>query len=284
MKAIILVNPYACTEQEAYQPRRIAEELTALGVEVQILKNAWQGGIGETFQVPACDFAVCLDKDKYFPRMLEAHGIRLFNCARAVELCDDKLLTMIALEGKVPMPETIPAPLCYRAGSDVENEFPAERLGYPLVVKECYGSFGKQVYLARNREALFALQRKLCLRPHLYQKFIAESAGRDLRVIAVGGEPVAAMRRINEGDFRSNLALGGRGEKAEIDGDVRTLCKIVTDALGLDYCGIDLLFGREGYLVCEVNSNAFFGGIERVTHVNVARIYAEYMLRFVTST
>ncbi|MDE6667605.1 MAG: RimK family alpha-L-glutamate ligase, partial [Clostridia bacterium] len=45
-----------------------------------------------------------------------------------------------------------------------------------------------------------------------------------------------------------------------------------------DYCGIDVLYGENGgYLVCEVNSNAFFGGIERVTGVNVARLYAEYI-------
>jgi len=45
----------------------------------------------------------------------------------------------------------------------------------------------------------------------------------------------------------------------------------------LDYCGVDVLPDKDGYLLCEVNSNAFFDGIESVTGINVARAYAEYI-------
>ena len=55
------------------------------------------------------------------------------------------------------------------------------------------------------------------------------------------------------------------------------MCEKAARHICPDYCGIDVLFGGDGYLVCEVNSNAFFGGIERVTGVNVAREYAQYM-------
>ena len=33
-------------------------------------------------------------------------------------------------------------------------------------------------------------------------------------------------------------------------------------ALGLDYCGVDLLETDEGPVLCEVNSNAFFEGFD----------------------
>ena len=48
--------------------------------------------------------------------------------------------------------------------------------------------------------------------------------------------------------------------------------------LNLDYCGVDLLYGEDGPVLCEVNSNAFFEGLEAATGVNVAKLYAEYIV------
>ncbi len=283
-KAVVLVNPYLTEESEFYQPRRIAEELRLLGVSARILPNVWTAhtereSIAEDLSREYA-FAVYLDKDKYLPRMLEARGMRLFNRAEAVEICDDKMLTHIALSGKVPMPSTFPAPLCYKSGAlAVEAEKVAERLGFPVVVKECFGSFGKQVYLARDAAELRALSEKLKSLPHLYQEFIAESAGRDVRAVCVGGEVVACMERRSENDFRSNLALGAVAAAYPPTEEIRALCSAVCETLRLDYCGIDFLFSEEGLLVCEVNSNAFFGGIEGALNVNVARAYARYIVK-----
>lgn len=280
MKAVILINPYLTQESEFYQPERLRTELAALGVSSDIVPNVGLVQVGKEIcetLTATYDFCIYLDKDKYTPRALEAQGMRLFNRALAVETCDDKLLTHLALQG-LPMPETIPAPLCYKEGAVTDARFVGERLGYPVVVKECFGSFGQQVYLANDEGELCALSQSLRLRPHLYQKFIAESVGRDLRVIAVGGEAVACMERVSKSGFRSNIACGGEGKPFTADGEVRSLVKAVTERIGLDYCGVDLLFGKDGYLICEVNSNAFFGGIEKVTGVNVARAYAEYMV------
>lgn len=282
-QAVILINPYLKTESEFYQPRRIREELMRLGVNADILPNrrtAHIGPGGAESVLGKYDVCVYLDKDRYVPRILEAQGMRLFNRASAVELCDDKMLTHIALAGKVPMPETYPAPLCYKqdAQPDGEEEI-GEKLGYPLVVKECFGSFGEQVFLVGGKEELAARTRALRFKPHLLQKFIAESAGRDLRVIAVGGEVIACMKRTAKNDFRSNIERGGAGEPYEATEEIRAIARTISAALGLDYCGIDLLFGKEGLMVCEVNSNAFFGGIERVTGTNVARAFALHICR-----
>ena len=54
----------------------------------------------------------------------------------------------------------------------------------------------------------------------------------------------------------------------------------VAFALKLDYCGIDFLLKKDGnFVLCEVNSNAFFSGFEKVTGVNVAKEYAEYIIK-----
>ena len=285
MKGLILVNAYTQSEHELNQPRRIMAELAGLGVPCDLRRNnfvpAWVAGDIRSDAARGYDFCVYLDKDRYVPRLLERTGMRLFNRAQAVEACDDKMLTHIALAEMVPMPATIPAPLCYTAGAPLSEEFLGrveDILGYPVVVKECYGSLGMGVYLAHDRAQLREIAASLQGKPHLFQKFITESAGRDLRVIVIGGRAVGAMRRTSQGDFRSNAELGGRGEAAAPDPAVTAICERAASALGLDYCGVDLLLSADGPLVCEVNSNAFFGTFERVTDINVARAYAEHIV------
>ena len=275
-KGFIVVNAYTNSATEMNQPIRLKEELEQLGVRVDILRNSPSVLNAEG------DFCVYLDKDKYAAQLLERR-LRLFNRAKAIEICDDKMLTHLALEG-FPMPETIPSLLCYSPSQPVSKELlvrAEERLGYPLVVKECFGSLGKQVYLIKNRSELVGKAEALKLKPHLYQKFVSESAGKDLRVIVVGGKAVAAMKRISSQDFRSNAELGGRGERYDLNGETAALCEAVAERIGLDYCGIDLLFGENGFLVCEVNSNAFFGTIEKVTGFNVAKAYAEWIYQMI---
>ena len=261
-RALILVNAYSKLKNSLNQSARLREEFALLGVRADVRLNdgtvcgCGEGGTLEN-HVADYDFCVYLDKDKYAARMLEKCGMRLFNGAAAIETCDDKMLTCIALAGNgVPMPDTIPAPLCYDPAEPVSERLldgVVGRLGLPVVVKSCYGSLGAGVYRADDR------------------------AGRDARVIVIGGEVAAAMERRSRGDFRSNLELGGSGSPLSPDGELSALCRKVARLICPDYCGIDVLFGREGYMICEVNSNAFFGGMERVTGINVAAAYARYI-------
>lgn len=285
-KALILVNSYSQLETSLNQAKRLKEELEILGVDPVISSGSELNlcvstdgtveGLSRKY-----NFCIYLDKDKYTARMLELSGLRLFNSSRAVEVCDDKMLTYLSLSGTgIPVVKTMGGLLCYTPDACVSAEYIdkiEKRLGYPVVVKESYGSLGKGVYKAENRAELEALCEKVKTIPHLYQKFIAESAGRDIRVIVIGGECVAAMLRTSSGDFRSNLELGGAGFTYVLDAKLRDICVRTAKALSLDYCGIDVLTSKNGYKVCEVNSNAFFGGIERVTGVNIAKIYAEYI-------
>ena len=286
MRAVVVINAYTSLQSELHQPYAIAEALRVRGVETDVLRNGLFPARLERESVASewaemYDFCVYLDKDKYLSKLLEKKGMRLFNSSDAVEVCDDKLLTSIALTGVVPMPKTLPAPLCYTPSAPVKGEM-LDRietlLNYPVVVKECFGSLGKGVHLARGRGELEALAERLKGMPHLFQEYISESAGRDLRVICIGGKAVCAMERPSETDFRSNAELGGKGTAVEISDEARELSERAAKALELDYCGVDLLFGREGMLLSEVNSNAFFGTIERVTGVDVASHYADYLV------
>ena len=283
------MNAYPAGEKFFRQSGRIAEELEKLGVETQVKKNCEVARLISDTGVSAesgYDFAVYLDKDKYLGRVLEKGGLRLFNRASAVEICDDKVSTYLALCGQnVPVVPTVPAPLCYTKNSTADERFLSyveETLGFPLVVKTSYGSFGDGVYLAKNGQELQSLANRFLYVPHLYQAYEKESVGRDLRVIVVGGKAIGAMeRRAKDGEFRSNIELGGTGTGVPLDENARAVAERAATVLGLDYCGVDLLLTKRGAVVCEVNSNAFFEGFESATGVNVAAAYAKHIVKSV---
>ncbi len=285
-KGLILTNAYATLAAFSHQANRLREELLALGVATDLFRNDdFYAYIDERGEIQTglsdYDFCIYLDKDKYVSQALERRGLRLFNTHRAILDCDDKATTFLRLaEQNIPMPTTLFGLLCYtpdctppKAALDkIERT-----LGYPLIAKTCFGSLGKGVYKIDNRNELEQIAKKLQYTPHLFQRFIAASAGKDVRVIVIGGKTQAAMLRRSETDFRSNIELGGIGEPIEIPQKLKTLCEQVATILELDYCGIDILLDGENYRVCEVNSNAFFGGIEKVTGVNIAKRYAEHI-------
>lgn len=283
MKGIVLVNAYIKPGGMVRQAERVAEELRALGIGAEIVKNgSFLCDVRENTITLSqnCDFVVYLDKDKYLSRMMEARGLRLFNRAAAVELCDDKVLTCIALAGGgVNLPDTMPAPLCYYPDAAVREESLqtiAERLGFPLVAKKSYGSWGMDVRLVRDARDLRRTAEEFKTYPHLFQKKVGKS-GEDYRVLVVGGKAVASMMRKNENDFRSNVEAGGKGYKAEVPDSFLQTAERCAGLLGLDYCGVDLLDESGIPYVCEVNSNALFNEAERVTGVNVAGAFARHI-------
>ena len=285
MKVLVVENAYIKNQSQISQAERIAEELTLLGAAVDIKKNFNLAQItGNRITAQGYDFCVFLDKDRVAARLLEKSGMRLFNSAQAIETCDDKMLTNIALANAgFNLPDCVYAPLCYHAESDVNGGFLKEvekALGFPLVAKTNYGSLGAGVTLIKNAEELQAYEKRNLTLPHFYQKFIVCGCGEDIRVLVVGGKCVCAMKRRNENDFRSNIELGGKGENYPLNGALSELCVKVAQTLSLDYCGVDILVGKDGkFYICEVNSNAFFAAAEKVCGVNVAKAYAEYMLK-----
>lgn len=228
-----------------------------------------------------CAFALFYDKDIRLAAHLEQSGVRVFNSARVIALCDDKTLTHLALAGRLPVPDTVLCPQTYPGLGLGDMAFIAqagEQLGWPMVIKEGCGSFGQQVYLAKNADAARAILRALDNRPALMQRFIAESAGRDARLFVVGGRVIAAiMRRNDRGDFRANIENGGNAIAYTPSADETRLAAEACALLGLDFAGVDILFGRDGPLLCEVNSNAHFAGLLSATGVNPAMHILTYI-------
>lgn len=268
----------------------MSEELHSRGVATDIMRNSIalaEINGGNVIAKGDLDFCLFLDKDKYMSQMLEKSGVRLFNSARAIELCDDKMQTHITLANNgIPMPQTLGGLLCYFDDSKTDKnelDYVQNKLGFPLIVKLAYGSMGKSVFKADNRKQLDELAERVKMQPHLFQKYIDKSHGKDMRVIVIGGRTVGAILRMSNGDFRSNIGLGGTAKKVDVPKEISDLAEKAANILGLDYCGIDFLLG-DTPLLCEVNSNAFFDAFENVTGINVAAIYAEHIIDKMTRT
>ena len=285
-KALVLINAYSKMKQPFYQAKRLKKEFSKLKVKVDVLTNDGFSTSIENSKVKTLfdgyDFCVYLDKDKYVLNMLEKCRIKTFNCASAIEDCDDKMLTYIRLANcDIPLVKTLPGLLCYSKNARVKNssiEKIEKTFNYPIIVKQSFGSLGKEVFLAKNREELLKIMSKLKKTPHLFQEYIKESSGVDYRVIVIGKKAVASMKRASTSDFRSNISSGGTGVLETPPEEFLRVAERCSEILNLDYCGVDLLISKNGSpIVCEVNSNAFFDGIEKVTGVNVAKIYAEHI-------
>ena len=229
------------------------------------------------------DFVLFWDKDTRLAKVLESVGVRVYNPAHAIEICDDKSETHRILSAAgVLQPESLLAPMTYREINQEVESFllsAVERLGLPLVVKECYGSFGDQVSLAHTMEELRERVYNMDSRPFMLQRFMSESAGKDYRLYVVGNRVVASMcRSSNGGDFRANLRQGGSAAPYTPTPEEEALVLRCCRELGLCFGGVDLLHTNEGIMVCEVNSNAHLAGIIATTGVDVADEIVSWVL------
>ncbi len=286
-----------------YNGNLLAEKFTELvlwlkssaekqGLSVKLVKNnelliTIEDGIPKIkgkFKNVIPDFVIFWDKDIKLAYHLEKIGIRIYNSARTIEICDDKALTYEVLSGfQIAMPKTIIAPKIFE-NTEIQDfssySIIAEEIGFPMVIKESFGSFGQQVYLVENYEEMINQVKELGGTPYLFQKFISSSFGRDIRLNVVGDKVAAAMLRTSDNDFRANISAGGQmygynPSDEEIKLAIKC-CKII----GADFAGVDILFGDNGQpVLCEVNSNAHFKNIFLCTGIDVADSIVEYIIK-----
>ena len=251
------------------------------GISLQIKSNDdLVGELSSGFEkLP--DFAIFWDKDVYLAKRLEESGVRLFNSASAVEICDNKILTALTLNDKVKTPKTIIAPKTFEGVNYSDKTFlknATKELGFPLIIKEAFGSFGHQVYLANDYQSAEKIVDRLGHKDFLMQEFISSSYGKDVRVNVVGGKVVCAMLRYNENDFRSNISSGGKMKKITLNSKQEELAVKVCSIIGLDFAGVDILFGENDQpILCEVNSNPHFKSSLECTGVDMSKEIIKYI-------
>ncbi len=152
--------------------------------------------------------------------------------------------------------------------------------GAPVIIKLLEGTQGVGVILADSVKTAEAIIETLQSTKQnvLVQKFVAESKGRDIRALVVGDQVVASMRRVAQGhEFRSNVHRGGRSEPMLLDEHYCETAVRAAQIMGLRVAGVDMLEGRDGPLVIEVNSSPGLEGIETCTRLDIAGAIIDYI-------
>ncbi len=259
------------------QCKAVASELAKKGIESELFTNA---ELLMMEKLPEGNKCIFYDKDISLGMRFELSGTRLFNNIGAIELCGDKCRSNEILKD-LPQPETLVYPKTFFPDEvffSKYSQYVAEKLSLPVVAKLADGSQGREVFLLETVESITEFQRRYFSQAHLYQRFISESKGKDIRVFVIGDDVYASMLRSNPNDFRSNIAIGGTAVKYDINNDIKELCISATRIMGLDFAGLDILLGKDGEpYICEVNSNALFTALSQVCNVNIAEGIAAHV-------
>lgn len=210
-------------------------------------------------------------------RHFEQMSVPTINSSESIEIVKDKLRTsQILSKHSIPIPNT----MMVRFPIDVR--LVETNIGFPCVVKVVTGSYGEGVYLCERKRDFTKLMEFVNnlgnKKTMIVQEYMSERPGEDLRVLVIGGKVVGAMKRTApEGDFRANITAGGTGQGYEVNDKIEFLARETAKVLNLDIAGIDLLFDKTGFVVCEANSNPGFSGFEKYCGVNVADLITEYI-------
>ena len=274
-----------------YSTRRLVEEARLRDIDVAVINPMQfslfvaEQDIGILHQGQKFDF------DAVIPRIghsITNHGVAVLrhleqldvwtaNTSQGILQSRDKLhSSQILARNRIPTPRTA----YVRDMKDIERAIEAVG-GLPVVVKVTQGTQGQGVFLRHTLHETTNLVQGLLVtgKAVLIQEYVAESHGKDIRALVVGGKVVACMRRKARGrEFRSNYHLNGTVEKVDISEEYADVACRAARVLGLNVAGVDLLEGNDGPLVLEVNSSPGLEGIEKASGANVAGAIIDYVI------
>lgn len=209
---------------------------------------------------------------------LEGLGAKVINPLKVAGITGNKLFAHMELEkAGVRTPKAI-------AAFSEEGAMQAlEEFGYPAVIKPTVGSWGRMIGLLRDKDAARAVvedREHMFPLYHIYyfEEFV-ERPPRDIRAIVVGDKVVAAIYRYSgDGEWKTNMALGGRAEVCPVTDELNDICMKAARAVSGQVVGVDLMEGKDGLMVHEVNNTTEFKNTVRVTGVDIPGLMVDYAL------
>ncbi|WP_254766424.1 lysine biosynthesis protein LysX [Salinilacihabitans rarus] len=222
------------------------------------------------------DRCLATSRSLYATRFCEAYGVPVVNGNETAEVCADKAKNSLALAAAgVPTPETTVA---FTKESALEA---IESFGYPCVLKPVVGSWGRLMAKIDSRDAAEAiLEHKATLGHYEHKVFyvqeFVEKPGRDIRVLATDGEPVAAMVRSSD-HWLTNAAKGAETAEFELDAEAKALVEKASDAVGGGLLGVDLMETGDSYTVHEVNHTVEFKALNDAVDADVPAAVVDWL-------
>jgi glutathione synthase len=208
---------------------------------------------GSPQQLPLDRFAVVwMRKDPpvdeaylYATHMLELaerRGVRVINGPAALRAWNEKLSSLRF--GHLMAPTLVSSRVATLAAFAAEQG--------EVVLKPLSGRAGQGVVFAAaatpGLRALLELVTQMEALPVMAQAFLPGVQAGDKRILLVDGDPLGAVNRVpTGGEFRSNLAVGGAPEPADLTAAERAICAELAPVLqaeGLFFVGIDVIDGR----------------------------------------
>ncbi len=212
---------------------------------------------------------------------LEGMGVDVINCLKTGIFAGNKLYTHMLLKKEgVPTPH---ATVAFSQDAALES---LEKVGYPKIIKPTVGSWGRMISKINDKdsaEGIIESREKMypIYQIHYLEEFVKRPP-RDIRAIMVGDKIVAAIYRYSgNGNWKTNMALGGRAEKCEITNEMEEICIKAKNAVQGQIVGVDLMESEDrGLLVHEVNNTTEFKNTVRVCDVDIPSLMLDYTLNF----
>ena len=218
----------------------------------------------------------------HFTACLEFLDVPVINSFNVSNTCGNKMITsMLLKKNNIPTPRTY---FSFSAESAMEH---FENVGYPLVIKPIIGSWGRSVIPIKDKDTADAIieNRQVTDGPQdriYYLQEMIDSPPRDIRVITVGDQPIAAMYRKSSGGFKTNIALGAEPEICKITNEIEDLCVKASEAVGGGILGIDLMEDKnKGLVVHEVNNTVEFKGLVKVAEKNIPKEMIDFAINHI---
>jgi RimK family alpha-L-glutamate ligase len=209
------------------------------------------------------DFVIIRDYNYAISMQLENLGIRVINSTQSMMNSQNKSVTsQLLVKNKINTPKFL-----FTKNKNYEmvcKYFDNKK----FVMKKMKGSQGIGVYLIESEEDYNSAYDEI-KDEYFCQEFIDYSYGKDIRVYVLGNKVLGCVKRISDKSFKSNYSLGGRVEKYKLNDSIKEISLSAAKAIGLDFCGIDLLFTEDSFTVCEVNGNAGFRTITQVSDIDI---------------
>ncbi|MDD4300530.1 MAG: ATP-grasp domain-containing protein [Methanomicrobium sp.] len=207
---------------------------------------------------------VCgIRQDELSFEMISALSIknRVVNSPDAIAACASKVQTTARLiKNKIRTPQTI-----FTGFRDDVEKFLEKH--ETVVYKPVYGFDGNGIYPFSDMSELKEDS------PYYIQEFIKNDC--DFRVFVIDGEAVGAIQRVSD-SFAHNIHQGGCGRAVlEIPEEMAGIASGAAKAVGIDYCGVDLLPFYDSYTVLEVNGTPNW----HCMHAPVPKLLAEYLIK-----
>jgi len=207
-------------------------------------------------------------------RAMEQEGICVMNEITAWLLASDKLASFATLaKAGLPIPHTF-------VSEDMFSAYSAAKSMGEMVIKRLTGSMGYGVFRVRGQDFamhVFSYFNGMS-KPIYMQEYLAKKKGGDYRVVVVGGEALGAEFRKGK-DWKSNIAQGGRPFPAKPDKEMTELALKATEALKLDFAGIDIADTKDGYLILDTNPTMSWQGFKQVNKADVAGALIGHLIK-----